>query len=506
MKSSILNIIISFLVLKIFNCSIPTNETEFFHIKTKKNESMLFDIAENKNKFDFLNIQIISCYDDPINFISIINNDNLEIFKSDITGSRQFILNITDQINNSLKINATSFSMYIKYQYIEKDQNIILPFGIIRDYSFTENSISFEVSPIVNNTITTYDLYYLGKINLYSNICKKLDFVLQNKPIQTLSFKGINYFNLTFENITYKPGLYLIKGDNINNISYTYFYHIIRVINRLGPFTSKENKFFNVSTESDDYYSLFTTSENSESKKYINIQILLCNSIINKNNKSHITILGEDNFEIFDTDLIASRQMNLDLYTSKKIKILATSPLMYIQYQFTNQQNYILPLGWINSYDFNYKNRYLYFNVTPVAVNTTSFYELYFIDKNLTNDCEKLEFSLNNKSISTLNITGGNFSELNFTFDLVIDENKNFSYYAFLKSNYVNETNDVYFYKTVNITNNYNGSSFNFLLFFLIVIAISIIISIIIYILIKKYGKSKEISVENYDPLIKNDE
>ena len=508
MNTSILNIIILLFLFKIFNCSIKTNETEFFLVKTNKSQYMLYDIVENKNKYDFINFQIIVCHNFVKNtHISIINNDNFEIYNSDIIESRDILLNIAEQINNSLKINATAFSMYIKYQYIKEDHNIIFPHGIISNYSFTENSISFNVSPVVNNTNTTYDLYYLGKINLYTDICKKLVYVLENKPIQSLSFKGINYFNLTFENITYKPGLYLIKGDNINDISYTYFYENIRVVKRLGPFISNENNFFNISTESDDYYSLFTTSENKEKKKYLNIQIFLCHSDIqNKNNGSHISIFGENNFEIFDTDIIASRQMVINLYSSVNITILGTSPFMYIQYQYTNFNYLVHPLGFINSFDFNYTYHYLYFNITPVVINSSSIYELYFENKTfIYSECEKLEYSFNHKPISTLNITGRNFNDLNFTFDLISDDKTNFSGYVFLKTNNVNETNFVYFYKNVNITNNYNKKTFNFLFFSLIILVICTIISIIIYFVVKIVSSSKENTLNDYGALENNE-
>ena len=494
MKTSILNIIILLFLLKIFTCSIKTNETEFFEVHTNKTEYMLFDLVENKNKFNFINFQIILCSNMGKNsHISIINNDNVEIYVSDVIESNHFILNISEQINKSLKINATSSSMYIKYQYIKEDQDLLFPNGRIRNYSFTNNSISFEVSPIINNTNTTYDLYYLGKIDLYSNICKKLVYVLENKPIQSVSIKGINYFNLTFENITFKTGLYLIKGDNINDISYTYFYHNIRVVRKLGPYKTSEKTFFNVSTESDEYYSLFLLSNNTELKTFLTVQIILCDPVFkNEKQKSHIIIFGDNNFEIFNTDIIASRQFSVDLFSSTNISILATSSLMYIQYQFTNISYHINPFGMINSFDFNYTYHYLYFNITPVIINSTSSYELYFDNKTyINNECDKLVYSFNNKPISTLNITGRVFNDLNFTFDLISDDKTNFSGFVFLKSNYVNDTNYVYFYKTVNITNNYTVKPFNYLLFILIIVGICIIIGIIIYCATKKVGCSK---------------
>ena len=132
------------------------------------------------------------------------------------------------------------------------------------------------MSPVVNNTKTSYDLYYLGKINVHNEICQKIDFILNNEPISTITYNGTNYFDLKFENIENKTGYYLIKGNNVDGVSYYYFYERINVVNRLGPYPTKNAHFFEVEEQSDEYYTVFTTPGNINKNKYLNIQIILC--------------------------------------------------------------------------------------------------------------------------------------------------------------------------------------------------------------------------------------
>ena len=158
---------------------------------------------------------------------------------------------------------------------------------------------------------------------------------------------------------------------------------------------------------------------------------------------------------------ILSRQLSLDIY-STNITIMATSPHMYIQYQFTDYYYHVIPLGIIYSYESNVDYHYLDFNITPVAIDTSSYYELFF-EKNkslIPNDCEKLVYSLNNKPISTLNVFGNLYTDLNFTYDL-IGEGQNEDGYIFIKSNNINDTNYTYFFETVNATINYKKNNEN---------------------------------------------
>lgn len=118
------------------------------------------------------------------------------------------------------------------------------------------------------------------------------------------------------------------------------------------------------------------------------------------------------------------------------------------------------PIGIINSYYSNLNYHYIEFNITPVEIGSSSFYELYFSkDKSLiSDDCSKIDFSLNNKPISSLNSFGEMYTDLNFTYDLKGD-GKNENGYVFIKSNYVDETLYTYFFRTVEATINYRNES-----------------------------------------------
>ena len=498
-----LNFLLLIFLLNNFNCSTETKEKELFEVSTQRDTYVQFDIAENSNKFNYLFIQVILCeFLSSDNHFSLINKLGEEIFSTDLISSRNFYVNITEQVNNTFIINATSNDMYIQYQYVNDYKNIILASSRIKDYIFEENYISFNLSPVVINTETTYDLYYLGKINNYNDICQKVAFILENEPISTLSHKGEDYFDLKFENIPHKTGYYLIKGNNVDNISYYYFYDRINVVNRLGPFKTNSVEFFEVKSESDEYYYIFTTPGNLNNNNYLNLQIILCDHFGEQ--KSHISLLNENNVEIFFSDIIVSRQLSLDIY-STNITIMATSPHMYIQYQFTDYYYHVIPLGIIYSYDSNIDYHYLDFNVTPVVIDSSSYYELFF-EKNkslISNECAKLVYSFKNKPISTLNDFGNTYTILNFTYDLIGD-GQNEDGYVFIKSNNINDTNYTYFFETINATINYKKNNENdddttlLMVVIYIVVGLVIVALVIVLIILYKSGKcSREKGEEN---------
>jgi len=76
----------------------------------------------------------------------------------------------------------------------------------------------------------------------------------------------------------------------------------------------------------------------------------------------------------------------------------------------------------------------------------------------ISNECAKLVYSLNNKPISTLNVFGTTYTDLNFTYDLIGD-GQNEDGYVFIKSNNINDTYYTYFYETVNATINYKKNN-----------------------------------------------
>lgn len=495
MKIFVIKNIILLILLKIIVCSDIIKEKEFFQIQTNSSDYKLFSLDENKNKFDNLYIQIILCNDfESDAHISVINQDDEEIFGTDVIGSRTLFVNITDHIDNNFTINGTSSNMYVQYQYVKGNRSIILAKGVIKDYNFTEKSISFNLYPVFNNTNTTYDLYFIGKLDIY-DICQKLEYVLKNTPISTVSSKAIDYFNLTFNDVNYNHGYYLLKGNNVDDVSYTYFYKGINIVKRKGPFNTVKNQFFQIKTESEEYYSLFTASENTENKKFMNIQIILCNN----ESKSHFSLIDENNYDIYETDIIGSKQQYINLLNSKNITIMATSPKMYFQYQYVDNDPFIFPFGQINSFDSNLNFHYLHFNMTPVVENSHSIYELYFEEKlNFTNICDKLEYTLNNTPISRLNISGINITDFNFTYDLKADTEKNVDGNAFIKSNNINETNYAYFYDSINLTVNYQETNSSSVLMYILII-VGCCLLIVTILLIVKY-KDKICKKDTEDP------
>ena len=139
-------------LLKLFFCATQTNEKELFRISTLSTTYNQYQLAENKNQYNYLFVQIILChYPYSVNHMSIVNSENEILFQE----------NITSETSNNLIINITSSEMYLQYQYIEDSMDIIHASGNIKDYTFETNYISFNMSPVVTNAETTYDLYYL---------------------------------------------------------------------------------------------------------------------------------------------------------------------------------------------------------------------------------------------------------------------------------------------------------------------------------------------------------
>ena len=151
-------------ILKLFICANEIKEKELIKISTGKSEFIQYELAENTNNYNNLFIQIILCQNPSSdNHISIINSQGDTIAGLEIEYSQNFILNLQSQSNNNLTISASSNYMYIQYQYAKASINKINPSGKIKDYKFDTNFVSFYMSPVVNNTETNYDLYYLGK-------------------------------------------------------------------------------------------------------------------------------------------------------------------------------------------------------------------------------------------------------------------------------------------------------------------------------------------------------
>ena len=113
-----------------------------------------------------------------------------------------------------------------------------------------------------------------------------------------------------------------------------------------------------------------------------------------------------------------------------------------------------MPYGLIYSYDSNVDYHYFYFNVTPVTVDFSSYYELFFeTNKSLiSNECAKLVYSLNNKPLSTVRAVGDTSVVLKFNYDLLEGIENEDGYetgYVFIKAKNLNDTNYTYFYSMI---------------------------------------------------------
>ena len=236
-------IFIFFYLIHISYSNIITTENKFFKIETNNNEYKLYDISKNLNEKNFLSIQILLCDSTSFNSQFSIENENIEIYTTDLISSRNLIINITEYKNKKLKIRATSPKMYFQYQFVNNSSNFF-PLGLIKNTfsNLEKNSINFYMSPIVNNTKSTYELFF-SKNNLVYR-CDKLEFSLNNKPIAIQKIKGINYFNLNFQYLLYDEneknikGYVFIKGNNVDDLNFVYFYDS----NEVTLHFKKENK------------------------------------------------------------------------------------------------------------------------------------------------------------------------------------------------------------------------------------------------------------------------
>ena len=164
-----------------------------------------------------------------------------------------------------------------------------------------------------------------------------------------------------------------------------------------------ENKLIKIQTNPKNYtlYSL----KNISNPTKLNIQIFLCQKT---NNTSHFSLLNGNNI-IYETDIISSRQLTISITAQINLKLNITSLGLYFNYQYTNINKIIKSQGLI-------KSAYLIsndieINLSPVLINYSTNYQLFSLNKNLTDQCEILEYTIKNKPIynEILNQTLNNF-------------------------------------------------------------------------------------------------
>ena len=472
-----------------------TKENTYFNINTTSNEHYSFYNIINTNKKNYLSFQIFLSKKVRYSHFILLNEDNDEIFDTDINSHRQFIVDLRNE-NKKLKIMATSPEMYVQYQYINENKDMILPIGKIFDFDLNNNSISLKISPVINNSETKYDLYYLGN-NDYEDIYEKFIFSLNNNPIGTITKNITDKFKLNFENIQNNIGYYFIKGNNINELSYTYFYKNILFKN---TYDTKENIFFHVTTTSDEIYSFYNINDINKNN-YLNFQIFTKN----KNDYSHFVLLNENNDIIINYIINDEKHFQIDIKNqNKKLKIKSNSTEMLIQYQYIKENIEISEIkAKLISTDSKTNDNSINFEIIPIYPYSKTTYELYFSKENITNESfNKLEYSLNNKPISTIIINGIEKITLNFKYNLTSTEEKTEKGYAFIKANNINETNYTYFYELVEASIHYNTNQNNNTnsgnKFFVIIIFVILLLIIIVLFVLRSQGIicKKELSLD----------
>lgn len=498
MKVSIFQITLLFL----FKISIAFEETEenkYFKIKTESENYNLYSLAKNKNQYKFLNIQIIfSNILSSNSYISLLDENNKTLFQTDVVSTRNFIINIEEHVESILTFNATSPEMYVQYQYIEKNKDLILPSGKIYDLNLNTNSISFGLIPVLNNTETKYDLYYLGKNN-YNNTYEKFIFSLNNQPIGSIKQNITNKSNLNFNEIQNDIGYYFIKGNNINELSYTYFYEsiLINISNTI------DNVFFYITKKSNVYsfYNINDTNKNN----FLNFQIFTKQ----KNDYSNFILLNEKNESICNLIINNEKQFQIDIKSQNKVKMKTNSTQILIQYQYIEKNPGLSEIkGKLISIDSRTNDNSINFEITPINNYSNTTYELYFSKENISNETyDKLEYSLNHAPISTITIFGIEKVILNFKYNITSDKEITEKGFAFIKAKNINETNYIYFYGIVEASIHYtttdnSNSRKTLLIIIIIIISLLLILTVLFVLRSKNIICKKELTVNIDEELI----
>ena len=212
-------------------------------------------------------------------------------------------------------------------------------------------------------------------------------------------------------------------------------------------------------------YSLEENKYNNNKNTMLNVQIFLCEKT---NETAHFSIFHENTI-LFETDIISSRQLSIPTKGLSNLKLNITSKGVYFNYQYTNTSKKFLSLATVYKMEKN-SNEYT-LNMTPIIANTSSKYELYSLNKNLTNQCEILEYTNKNKSF--YNVSSNEKKKIlifNFTYKEKLDK------YILVKGIGIDNYTYIHLYNIITVTNNSN--------LLLIIIGIGIVVFIIVLVLI----------------------
>ena len=223
-------------------------------------------------------------------------------------------------------------------------------------------------------------------------------------------------------------------------------------------------------------YSIYSLEENkyNNDNTYLNVQFFLCEKT---KETAHFSIYNEK-IILFESDIVSSRQLAIPTKGLSNLKLNITSKRVYFNYQYTNTSTKFFSLATVYNLEKN-SNEYT-LNMTPIIANTSSKYELYSLKKNLTNQCEILEYTNNNKPFySVTSHENKTILIFKFTYKEKLDK------YILVKGIGINNFTYIHLYNIISL------KSSNLLLFVGIFggLVILIVIILIIYLVFCKVKK-----------------
>ena len=228
--------LIQFLTIVLsLNLSLSTEikQKEYFKISSSGNQ-VSYDLSKNDKNLGFINFQIFYCKEKDkknshFELIGLKDGKSKQIYETDIITSRQFSIPLNDTNDNNFQLKINGSSIYIYYQYL-KEEKKIFPYGIVKKFEGKEKEkeMIFTIEPIINNTLTEYNLYKINKNT--TDICDMIDHSLKEKPIGQKNETGIvnRNFTLKFQGNKNDYNYLFIKGVILGDFTYVHFYDIVK--------------------------------------------------------------------------------------------------------------------------------------------------------------------------------------------------------------------------------------------------------------------------------------
>ena len=235
-----------------------------------------------------------------------------------------------------------------------------------------------------------------------------------------------------------------------------------------------EKKFTKI--EAAKNYSIYSLEENkyNNDNTYLNVQFFLCEKT---KETAHFSIYNEK-IILFESDIVSSRQLAIPTKGLSNLKLNITSKRVYFNYQYTNTSTKFFSLATVYNLEKNSSEYTL--NMTPIIANTSSKYELYSLKKNLTNQCEILEYTNNNKPFySVTSHENKTILIFKFTYKEKLDK------YILVKGIGINNFTYIHLYNIVSL----KSSNLLLIVVICVVVVVLIFIVLIIYLVFCKEKK-----------------